>query len=88
MKAKKKTTSSGTHLSPILCNFGEMQALTQINQVQDVLLETTSSKSNAGFEEFRSNSGVQSTSVTNFINISTSSFTDSTKCIDARNSLG
>ena len=40
------------HLPPIGSDLGQMQALAQIHQVQDILLETRSTETDGGFQEF------------------------------------
>ena len=75
-------------LSPVSSDLRQVQALAQINQVQDIFLEARSTKPNAGLEEFRTNAGVVSNSVGNFINVRSCGFTNGGKGIDGGDTLG
>jgi len=75
-------------LAPVGSNLRQVQALAQVDQVQDILLETRSTKTNTGLEEFRPNAGVIPNGVGDFVNVCPSGFANGGKSIDGGDTLG
>ena len=59
-----------------------MQALAQIHQVQDVLLETRSTETDGGLQEPRSDTRIVTNSMSNFVDVGSGGFTDGGEGID------
>lgn len=75
-------------LSPVSRDLGQVQALAQIDQVEDIFLEARSTKANTGLEKFRPDAGVVPNSVGNFVNVRPSGFANGGKGIDGGDALG
>lgn len=76
------------HLAPVRSNLGKVQTLREINQVEDILLEAGSTKSDRGFEELGSDARVSTNSMGDFVNVCPGRFADCRKSIDGRDALG
>lgn len=65
-----------------------METLAQVHEVEDILLEATSSETDTGFEEFRPDTRVEPNGVGDFVDVSAGGFADGGEGIDGRDTLG
>ena len=75
------------HLPPVRSHLGEMKALAEVHEVEDVLLEARSTEPNRRAKEFRTDAGVESNSVGDFIDVCTSGFADGREGVDGGDTL-
>ena len=64
-----------------------MERFGEIDEIENVLLEARSSKSDRGFEETTSDSSVESAGVRDFVNVGSGDFTDRGERVDGRDTL-
>lgn len=76
------------NLAPICSNLWKVQALAEVDQIEDVLLETTASETDTGLQELGTDSGVKAASIADFVDIGARSLADCGKRVDGRNPLG
>lgn len=69
-------------LSPVCGDLGQVQALAQVNQVEDILLEARTTETDRRPQELGSNSRVESNSVRHFVDVGTRRLADSRERVD------
>ena len=77
-----------TYLVPVISDLRKVQSLTEVHQIQHIFLEAAATKTNTGFQKLVPNSRVSSDSVSHFLYVRPSGFTDSRDGVDAGDSLG
>jgi hypothetical protein len=63
-------------LLPVSSDLGEVELLRKVHKVKNILLEARTTETNGSLQELGSDTAIATTSIGNFINISTSGFTD------------
>ena len=75
------------HLPPVGSDLGQVEALTQVHQVQDVLLETRTTKPDGSLQEFRADTRIEADGVSDFVDVSTGGFADSREGVNGGDTL-
>ena len=75
-------------LAPVLGDFRETRGLSKIDQVENILLEARTTETNTGHQELVTDTGIDTDSAGDLVDISASLLTDSRDRVDARNTLG
>ena len=76
------------NLAPVRGNLWQVQALAEVYQVKDILLEARTTETNRGTQEFGADTRVIADSVCDLVNVGTSSLTDGRERVDRRDTLG
>ena len=75
------------NLPPVCSDLRQVQTLAKVYKVEDVLLEARSTEPNRRAKEFRTDTGVESNSVGDFIDVCTSGFADGREGVDGGDTL-
>ncbi len=75
-------------LPPVFRDMGEMEGFAEVNEIEQVLLETRAAKTDRGLEKFRTDARVHADGAGDFVDIGTGGFAEGGDRIDRRNALG
>lgn len=75
------------YLAPVRRDLGEMQALAQVDQVEDILLEARSTKADRRLQELGADTRITADGVRDLVNVRASRLTDGGKRVDGGNTL-
>ena len=76
------------HLAPVFGDVGQVEGLAEIDEVEDVLLETRAAEADGGLEELRADARVHADGAADFIDIGAGGFAEGGNRVDRGNPLG
>lgn len=75
------------NLPPVRCNLRQVQALAEVDKVQNILLEARTTEADRRPQELGSNSRVETNSMCDFVDVGASRLTNGRKRIDGGDTL-
>ena len=75
-------------MGPVFRDFRKVEGIAEVNEVEDVLLETGTAEADGGFEEFRTDPRIHADCAGDFIDVGTRCLAKGGDGVDRRDSLG
>lgn len=75
-------------LAPVRSDLRQVEALAEVDQVEDILLEARSTETDRGAEELVANTRIETDSVCDLVDVGTGDLTDGGEGVDGRDTLG